>query len=68
MESYQENSCLERIREAYADLNDAEKKVAKYILENPGDIIHFSITELAESSDVSDATVSRLYTSRDKRK
>jgi DNA-binding MurR/RpiR family transcriptional regulator len=60
MESYQENGCLERIREAYADLNDAEKKVAKYILENPEDIIHFSITELAESSDVSDATVSRL--------
>lgn len=60
MESYQEKGCLERIREIYTGLNEAEKKVAKCILENPVEIIHYSITELAESSDVSEATVSRL--------
>ena len=52
--------CLERIREVYSSLNIKEQKVAKYILENPKDIIHFSITELAESSSVSDTTVFRL--------
>lgn len=51
---------LDRIREVYTSLNSAEKKVAQYILENPNDIIHFSITELADSSSVSDATVFRL--------
>lgn len=52
--------CLDRIRETYSSLNGAEKKVAKYILDNPKDIIHFSITELAEHSGVSEATVFRL--------
>jgi RpiR family carbohydrate utilization transcriptional regulator len=52
--------CLDRIRNSYAKLNSAEKKVAKYILENPKDIIHFSITELADSSGVSESTVFRM--------
>jgi len=53
-------SCLDRIREKYSDLRIAEQKAAKYILENPMDIIHFSITELAESSKVSETTIFRL--------
>lgn len=53
-------SCLERITSAYSNLKGAEKKVAQYILENPKDIIHFSITELAEVSNSSEATVFRL--------
>ncbi|WFD09373.1 MurR/RpiR family transcriptional regulator [Tepidibacter hydrothermalis] len=55
-----EKKCLDIIKETYNSLNDTEKKVAKYILENPEDIIHFSITELAGSSTVSEATVSRF--------
>ncbi|MBP2032269.1 DNA-binding MurR/RpiR family transcriptional regulator [Clostridium algifaecis] len=53
-------SCLERIREVYSSLNAKEQKVAKYILDNTEDIVHFSITELADCSSVSDATVFRL--------
>lgn len=55
-----ENSCIQRIREVYSKLNNVEKRIAKSILENPRDIIHFSITELADCSSASEATVSRL--------
>lgn len=60
MEKPSSKSCIERIKEVYSSLNAKEQKVAKYILENPKDIVHFSITELADSSSVSDATVFRL--------
>lgn len=53
-------SCIERIKDIYSSLNTKEQEVAKYILENPKDIVHFSITELADASKVSDATVFRL--------
>lgn len=53
-------SCLDRIREKYSDLKVAEQKAAKYILENPRDIIHFSITELADASKASETTIFRL--------
>lgn len=53
-------SCLQKIREIYPVLKDAEKRVAEYILQNPGDIIHYSITELAEVSKSGEATVFRL--------
>lgn len=52
--------CLERVREIYNALNGAEKKVAKYILENAKEIIHLSITELADNSKASETTVFRL--------
>lgn len=55
-----DKGCLERIREQYSTLNKAEKKAAQYILENPRDIVHFSITELAEGSHVSETTIFRL--------
>lgn len=57
--------CLDRIREKYSSLNRAEKKAAQYILENPKNIIHFSITELSEASGVSETTVFRLCNSLD---
>lgn len=52
--------CLIRIRSAYSDLYSAEKKVADYILENPQDIMHLSVTEVASQSGVSEATVVRF--------
>ncbi|MBN1051699.1 MurR/RpiR family transcriptional regulator [Clostridium botulinum] len=59
--SYEKNrGCLERITNIYSELKGAEKKVAQYVLENPKNIIHFSITELAEVSKASEATVFRL--------
>ncbi len=63
MDKNNEKGCLERIVELYSTLNKAEKKAAKYILENPRDIVHFSITELAEASDVSETTIFRLCNS-----
>ncbi len=53
-------SCLQKIREIYSELKDAEKRVAEYILQNPHDIIHYSITELAETCKSGEATVFRL--------
>lgn len=58
--SNNKQSCLERITSSYGSLKGAERKVAQYILENSKDIIHFSITELAEASHSSEATVFRL--------
>lgn len=53
-------SCLQKIREIYSNLKDAEKRVAEYILQNPHDIIHYSITELAETCKSGEATIFRL--------
>lgn len=54
------DSYIKRIEENYSSLNNSEKKVAKYVLENPKDIIQFTITELADKSGVSDASVFRF--------
>lgn len=51
---------IERLRNIYSELKGAEKRVGEYILKNPEDIIHLSITELAENCKCGDATVSRL--------
>lgn len=53
-------SCLQKIRDVFNKLNGAEKRVAEYILKNPQNIIHFSITELAENSKSGEATIFRL--------
>lgn len=60
MNNIESKDCLERIREIYSNLNKAEKKAAQYILEKPEDIVHFSITEFASLSKVSEATIFRL--------
>lgn len=60
MATLDNKGCLERVREIYNTLNGAEKKVAKYILENAKEIIHLSITELADNSKASETTVFRF--------
>ncbi|MCX7781009.1 MAG: MurR/RpiR family transcriptional regulator [Negativicutes bacterium] len=52
--------CLPRLRSLYAVLTKAEQKVADYILEYPGEVIHLSITELADAAGSAEATVFRL--------
>jgi len=49
-----------RIQSVYNILAAAEKRIADLLKENPRDIIHLSITELAERSNVSEATVVRF--------
>jgi RpiR family carbohydrate utilization transcriptional regulator len=51
---------LEKIKATFFSLTDSEKKVANYILNMPQDVIHYSITELANWSGSSETTVYRL--------
>jgi DNA-binding MurR/RpiR family transcriptional regulator len=51
---------LIKIKETIQDLSPSEKRVAQYILDNPADISHLSIGELADKSGSSEATVVRL--------
>jgi RpiR family carbohydrate utilization transcriptional regulator len=53
-------SLFPTIKSYYPTLHAAEKKVADYILEHGDDVIKITVTELAERSQVSEATVVRL--------
>ncbi|WP_445486779.1 MurR/RpiR family transcriptional regulator [Niallia sp. 03133] len=53
-------NCIGKIRSYYARLSEKEKKIADYILQNPEEIIHCTINELAEDLNVADATVFRF--------
>ena len=48
-----------KIKVLKAGLSKSEQRVCDYIIENPTEVIHFSVSELAERSGVSDATVVR---------
>jgi RpiR family carbohydrate utilization transcriptional regulator len=48
------------INNAYPDLFEQERKVAEYILKNSEAVTNMSVTELAEKSNVSDATIIRF--------
>lgn len=56
----QSQSVLDCITVLYDQLFDAEKKIAKFILNNPKKIVDMTVSELAEISDVSIASVSRF--------
>lgn len=53
-------NCLGSIRSHYARLSEKEKKIADYILENPKEIIHSTINEVADNLGVAEATVFRF--------
>jgi RpiR family carbohydrate utilization transcriptional regulator len=53
-------SCIARIRSILTSLTKAEKKAAEYILTNSAEVIHMTITELAEASSSAEATIFRL--------
>ena len=53
-------SVINSIKNKYDELFSAEKKVADYILENPGKTIVMNISELAKKSETSEATVVRM--------
>ncbi|HAI52538.1 MAG: MurR/RpiR family transcriptional regulator [Limnochordia bacterium] len=50
-------NALLHIRGTYPALRPAEKRVAQVILSDPREAVHYSITQLAEKAEVSDATV-----------
>lgn len=49
-----------RIRGAYGSLREKEKQIADYILEFPEDIVHSTISQVAENAGVAEATVFRF--------
>lgn len=51
---------LSRLRAAQRSVFQAGQRVAEYILAHPGSVIHASVTEVAEASGVSEASVVRL--------
>lgn len=53
------NTVLINIEKLYSDLHEAEKKVAKKILDDPSKVLAMNISELSELCEVSDATVVR---------
>lgn len=54
------NSVIEDIQKKYNELFSAEKRVADYILAKPGECIMMNISELAQKSGTSEATVVRM--------
>ncbi|WP_394960753.1 MurR/RpiR family transcriptional regulator [Candidatus Allofournierella merdavium] len=48
------------IKQKYDVIFLAEKKVADFIIENPDDVVNYNVSELANASGVSDATVIRF--------
>lgn len=58
MDQYE--SVFERISEEYYNLTAAEKKVADYVQSHQSKSQHMSISQLAEESQVAEATVSRF--------
>lgn len=52
--------CLPRIRSIAQVLTKAEQKVAEHILENPAEVVHLSINELAKITGSAEATIFRL--------
>ncbi len=52
--------CLFKIQSKLKILTDAESKVANYVLDNYGDVLKLTVTELAEKAQSSDATVMRF--------
>ncbi len=60
METNQGMTVIETIKENYNNIFLAEKKVADFILENPEKAVNANVSELANYSGVSDATVIRM--------
>lgn len=55
-----EKNVLKNIENSFNSLHDAEKKVAKVILDNPSKILSMNISEISKMCRVSDATVVRM--------
>jgi DNA-binding MurR/RpiR family transcriptional regulator len=60
MANQQQMSGIGKIRAAYHGLSPKLQSIAAYILEHPRDIIHLSISQLAEETFCSEATIFRL--------
>ncbi|MDU2558449.1 MAG: MurR/RpiR family transcriptional regulator [Anaerococcus prevotii] len=55
-----ENNFFDKIEEISDDLTKSESDLVEYIIENKNDVINYNITELAEKTKLSIATISRF--------
>ena len=53
-------SVLDEINSSYDHFFDSEKKIAKYIIHHPGDVVDMTVGELSQASGASEASVSRF--------
>lgn len=60
MENKKEIKVIDQIFSCYNELFDAEKRVADYILENSDKVIEMTVSELADASEASNATIVRV--------
>ncbi|MCX6089966.1 MAG: MurR/RpiR family transcriptional regulator [Candidatus Atribacteria bacterium] len=60
MENENPKACLFQIKSLLGNLFHAQQKVAQYVLDDPPKILSMSISELAEVTSVSEATVLRF--------
>ncbi|WP_425058880.1 putative HTH-type transcriptional regulator YbbH [Sporomusa carbonis] len=59
-ESSLPNLCLPLLRSSYQSFTKSERRVASFIIEHPHDIIHMTISDLAEATKTAEATISRF--------
>jgi len=55
-----QNTCLALIHNMFKLLTKSELKLAEYIISNPSEVIHMTITQLAEITGTAEATISRF--------
>ena len=60
MENFKQTTCLPLLRSSYNGLTKSEQKLADYILKNPSDVMHMTMSELADATSSADATVFRF--------
>lgn len=60
MNTTENTHCKHRIRASYTTFREKERKIADYILEHPEEIIHSTISQVAENLGVAEATVFRF--------
>ncbi|MBO5587501.1 MAG: MurR/RpiR family transcriptional regulator [Acidaminococcaceae bacterium] len=60
MATFQQTTCLPLLRSSYNGLTKSEQKLADYILKNPSDVMHMTMSELADATSSADATVFRF--------
>lgn len=58
--NFQQTTCLPLLRSSYNGLTKSEQKLADYILKNPSDVMHMTMSELADAASSADATVFRF--------
>lgn len=51
---------LTRLRSSHDDLSPVQRRVARYVLDNPGATIYHSVTELAEATRASEGSIIRF--------